>query len=403
MGAAGGGEAAKQRPGPPSVYLDYNSSTPPLPETLQGAKAGVEEWGNPSSIHKSSKGAKGLLWKSRRQLAQFLSCHPLELIFTSGATEANNHALKGLCFSTSIAADKAKHPQKRRCEIIISAVEHASVREPAEFLKSQGFKILYAPVSREGILDEDWIESALSGKTLLVSVMGANNETGAIHPVRRLARKAKKKGALFHSDLAQVLGKIPVNLQNLEIDLASFSGHKFYGLKGSGILYRRKGVPLESLLHGGPQERRQRAGTENLPSISSFSSAASKGAEILLKNQELKSLRDALEARLVQSIPGLFIAAKAADRLPNTSCLCIPGVEGETLLINLDLKGFSLSAGSACHSGKAASGSVLTAMGFSEKEAKSCLRVSLGFHTTENEVKNFAQTLEQIVQRLRNL
>ena len=375
------------------IYLDYNSTTPPLPEAIQGAEKAFQEWGNPSSVHQSAAGAKALLWESRQHIAKLLSCHPLELIFTSGASESNNQAIKGLCLD----------PENKRNEVILSAVEHPSVLFLGDFLKREGFKVLYVPVSKEGELDESWFDKALGDKTLLVSLMLANNETGVIYPVKKLAKKTKERGAFFHSDMTQGLGKIPISLQDLEVDLASFSGHKFYGLKGCGVLYRKKGVPLENLIEGGPQEKFQRAGTENLPGIAAFGAMAEKGQEIIAKNKEIKLLRDEMEKEILKKIPGIEVIGGKVPRLSNTSCLYISGVYGETLLINLDLKGFSLSAGSACHSGKLEASSVLTAMGLSEEEAKSCLRVSLGHKTRREELKAFVNTLEKTVKKLRSL
>lgn len=375
------------------IYLDYNSTTPPLPEALLGAEKAFKEWGNPSSVHQSASGAKALLWEARENLAKLLSCHPLELIFTSGASESNNQAIKGLC----------PEPKGHRNEVILSSVEHPSVLTLGEFLKKRNFKVHYAPVSRKGKLDENRFDKMLGEKTLLVSIMLANNETGVIYPVKKLASKTKERGAFFHSDMTQGLGKVPINLSDLNVDLASFSGHKFYGLKGCGVLYRKKEIPLENLIHGGPQEKFQRAGTENLPGIAAFGAMAEKGREIIATNQKLKHLRDEMEKDILKKIPRLEVIGGEAQRLPNTSCLYIPGVQGETLLINLDLKGFSLSAGSACHSGKLEASSVLKAMGLSEGEAKSCLRVSLGYKTKREELKTFVTTLEKTVKKLRSL
>ena len=334
-----------------------------------------------------------MLWESRQHIAKLLSCHPLELIFTSGASESNNQAIKGLCLDS----------ENKRNEVILSAVEHPSVLSLGDFLKREGFKVFHVPVSKEGELDESWFDKTLGDKTLLVSLMLANNETGVIYPVKKLAKKTKERGAFFHSDMTQGLGKIPINLQDMEVDLASFSGHKFYGLKGCGVLYRKKEVPLENLIEGGPQEKFQRAGTENLPGIAAFGAMARKGQEIIEKNKEIKHLRDEMEKELLEKIPKLEVIGKKAPRLSNTSCLYISGVYGETLLINLDLKGFSLSAGSACHSGKLEASSVLTAMGLSEEEAKSCLRVSLGYKTKKEELEAFVNTLEKTVKKLRSL
>ena len=255
------------------VYLDHNATTAPRASAIKEAKKAIKFWGNPSSIHQNASKAKALLWSARQNLSQFLNCHPLEIIFTSGASESNNHAIKGLFKKTN----------KQRNELIISSVEHPSIISVADFLSHQGIKVHKIPVSRQGLLDNDCFEKHLSEKTLLVSIMAANNETGILSPIKEIAKKARGKGALFHSDMTQELGKRPVDLKDLDIDLASFSAHKCYGLKGCGLLYCRKGVDLESLIHGGPQERQRRAGTENIPGIAAFGAIAKEGKQSLKK------------------------------------------------------------------------------------------------------------------------
>lgn len=375
------------------VYLDYNATTPPHPSALKAAKRALQCWGNPSSVHQTSAEAKALLWESRQSLAHFIGCHPLEIIFTSGASEANNQVLKGF-FSS---------PGSKRSELIISAVEHPSVKAVTDGLSSRGFKIHIVPVSRKGILDEDFFEGILSEKTLLVSIMRAHNETGALFPIKRLAKKAREKGAFFHSDMVQALGKELFDVKKWGIDLASFSAHKVYGLKGCGALYCRRGVILESLIHGGSQERGRRAGTENLPAIAAFGAVMKQGEQFVKKTRKLKSLRDDLEQAVLSSLPNAEVVGEKAPRLPNTSCFCIAGVEGESLLMNLDLKGFSVSVGSACNSGKIAESPSLRAMGLTEKEARSSIRVSLGCGVKKREVDLFVKTLQKTVTRLRSL
>ena len=375
------------------VYLDYNATTPPHPSALKAAKRALQCWGNPSSVHQTSAEAKALLWESRQSLAHFIGCHPLEIIFTSGASEANNQVLKGL-FSS---------PGSKRSELIISAVEHPSVKAVADELSSRGFKIHVVPVSRKGILDEDFFEGILSKNTLLVSIMRAHNETGVLFPIKQLAKKAREKGAFFHSDMVQALGKELFDVKKWGIDLASFSAHKVYGLKGCGALYCRRGVILESLIHGGSQERGRRAGTENLPAIAAFGAVMERGEQFVEKTRKLKSLRNDLERAVLSSLPDTEVIAEGAPRLPNTSCFCIAGAEGESLLMNLDLKGFSVSVGSACNSGKIAESASLRAMGLTEKEARSSIRVSLGCGVKKREINLFVKTLQKTVTRLRSL
>ena len=374
------------------VYLDYNATAPLLPAALRGAEKAFQQQGNPSSAHQSAAGAKALLWSSRQSIAEFIGCHPLELIFTSGATEASNHALKAV-FEGAEGA---------RRELMVSAVEHPSVMAAAEFLAGRGVKVHVIPVSGEGLLDEGFFERHLSEKTLLVSLMMANNETGVLFPIKKLAKKARKKGALVHSDMVQVLGKKRFSLKDLGIDLASFSAHKCYALKGCGVLYCRRGLQLGSLLHGGPQERGRRAGTENLPGIASLGSLLAEEGEAILKEAEkIESLRDRLESQILLSVPGSRVLGRKARRLGGVSCIYIPEVEGETLLMSLDLKGFSVSVGSACNSGKLGSSSVLRAMGLTEKEARSCMRASLGCGVQAKDLDRFADVLKEAVERLR--
>ena len=375
------------------IYLDHNATTAPRVSAIEGAKKAMEFWGNPSSIHQNASKAKALLWSARQALSRFLGCHPLEIIFTSGASESNNHAIKGLF----------QNRGKNRNELIISSVEHPSVLSVAHFLSHQGIKVHKIPVSKKGVLDEDFLDQRLSEKTLLVSIMAANNETGILFPVKELANKAHEKGALFHSDMVQMLGKKSVNLKNLDIDLASFSAHKCYSLKGCGLLYCKRGVSLDSLIHGGPQERQRRAGTENLPGIFAFGAIAKEGLDILKESQKLKFLRDGMEENILSSLSGIQVIGRQVQRLDNTSCLCISGVEGETLLMNLDLKGISVSVGSACGSGKMESSSILTAMGWTEEEARGAVRVSLGLETNINQMKYFQKSLISCVNRLRSL
>ena len=376
-----------------SVYLDYNATTPPDKLAIKAFQKGLDFWGNPSSVHQASTKAKYLLWESRKKVSHFIGCHPLEIIFTSGASEANNFVLKGLF----------EKYQGEKNELIVSAVEHPSLMQTADYLSQKGCKVHKIPVSRQGQLDLDFFEKCLSEKTLLVSIMMANNETGVLNDLAPLIEKTKSKGGYFHSDMVQSLGKIPVNLGDLKLDFASFSAHKFYGLKGCGALYCKKGTSLESLIHGGPQERSRRAGTENLPGIAAFGAVSEKGDVFLKSQKKILELRDQMEKDLISSIPDIEIIGSKLARLNNTSSIFISGIEGETLLMNLDLKGFFVSVGSACNSGKISSSSVLSSMGFTEKEARSCIRISLGFETQKKDIQGFVKTLKNVIERLRSL
>lgn len=391
------------------MYLDCNATTVPHPKALKEAKRAFKVWGNPSSVYQFATEAKSFLWESRQNLSQFINSHPLELIFTSGASEANNLALKGLFDGLTSSKNhlSKKNEQsedlQERDELIISAVEHPSIMAVADYLSKKGFKVYKIPVSREGELDEDFFNKSLSEKTLLVSIMAANNETGVLFPLKKLIERAHSKGALFHSDMVQMLSKSSVDVRDLNLDLASFSAHKCYGLKGCGMLYCKKGVPLESLIHGGSQERSRRAGTENLPGIASFAAIASEKDFFLQKNKTIQALKNNMETQILNDIPRSQVISYKQARLPNTSSILIDGVKGESLLINLDLKGFSVSVGSACSSGRQGGSSVLSAMGFTETEASSCLRISLDYRIRKKDINKFVKALKSSVEKIRSL
>ena len=377
------------------VYLDYNATAPPAEFLSRKIQEWLPLWGNPSSIHQNGQNARSLFWSSKDHLAQFMGCHPLELIATSGGSEANNMAIKGLY-------EKYFLQDPKRNEIIISSVEHPSVKSPVESLKKKGIKIKYIPVSTEGELDLPSYSSALSDKTFMVSIMYANNETGNIFPISRLVKMAHTVGAFFHCDAVQALGKIGVNLHKLGVDTAGFSAHKFYSLKGTGVLYCRKGLLPDNLIKGGPQERNRRAGTENVLGMACFGAIARRGTEVLQYFQKLKELRDEMESNILSSISGAKIIGLKGKRLSNTSCIYIPCVQGETLLMNMNLKGYSFSVGSACHSGSVNPSSVLMAMGFSEKSARSAIRVSLGLGVQKGELNRFISDLIKSVKRIQS-
>ncbi len=376
-----------------TIYLDHNATTPVHPELKTKIPEWLENWGNPSSIHWAGRGPKGLLREARQNLAALVGVEPLQLIFTSGGSEANNLALQGMCDSARLLL---------RDHIIVSALEHPSVRATAEFLRTRGFRLDVIPANRAGQLDMQYLDSVLSPQTALVSVMLANNETGNILPVREIARRAHQVGALMHCDAVQGLGKIPLNLPALEVDLATVSGHKFYALKGCGALYVRQGLNLNSLIHGGGQERGRRAGTENILSLASLGFMATKSAEIVVRSGEVAFLRDHLERRILSEISDVSVTGAAGERLSNTSSLVLSGVDGETLLMNLDVRGCAVSTGAACSAGSPEPSPTLLAMGLSRGEAQSSLRLSLGWETTRVEVDEFVDILVACVARLRS-
>ena len=377
------------------VYLDYNATTPPAHFLGSQIQKWLSIWGNPSSVHRIGQNARSLFWSSKLHLAELIGCEAIELVATSGGSESNNMAIKGLY-------EKYFSRDTNRNEIIISTVEHPSVLAPVEALKKKGMKIRYIPVSLQGSLDLAKYESVLSKKTFMVSVMYANNETGNLFPIARLAKMAREAGAFFHCDAVQTLGKVPIDLHKLEIDTASFSAHKFYALKGTGVLYCRKGLLPENLIHGGPQERRRRSGTENVLGMACFGAVAQKGKEILKNFKDLEVLRDEMESNILSSISSARILGAEGKRLKNTSCIHIPGIQGETLLMNMDIKGYSFSVGSACHSGSLNPSRVLTNMGLNEEEARSAFRISLGLGMKKEYLDRFLYDLTDSVRRIKS-
>lgn len=381
------------------VYLDHNATTPLASSIAEQIPEWLKSWGNPSSIHQSGRGPKALLRVARNQVAQMINASAMEIVFTSGGTEANNFALKGI-FDAFQKPSITPRPFRNR--YLLSSVEHPSVRRAAEALSDRGAIVEVIPVRRSGEIDLEAYANAIDEKTALVSIMLANNETGTLYPIRKLAEIAHEKGALIHSDCVQALGKIPVDIKELGVDLASFSGHKFYSLKGAGFLYIKKGVMIESLIHGGGQERHRRGGTENLLAIVALGAMCAMRDEVRERAEEVSRLRDRLEDRILAEISGVELTGAHAARLPNTVSLVISGIDGETLLMNLDIRGFSVSTGAACSSGSPEPSPVLLAMGLTRAEAQSSLRLGLGWETTQVEIDLFVDTLKSVVSHLRS-
>jgi cysteine desulfurase len=390
----------------PGIYFDHNATTPLSANVKSRVPDLMETYGNPSSIHFAGRPAKLILRESRRSLAKLLQCDPLELIFTSGGSESNNTAIKGIFEAMETgwtwSGPRSSSANSERNELIISAVEHPSVMNSAEFIARKGYKVHIIPVDAENGLRMDLFEAALSEKTALVSMMFANNETGYLFPTEEICRRTHEAGALFHMDAVQGLGKAEMKLRDWNVDLASFSAHKFYAFKGTGILFAKKGVMIEALLQGGAQERHRRAGTENIIGIGALGEMAKCEAQIAEKINAVKVLRDRLEDLILGQIPDVKIVGGPLPRLGNTSSLVIDGVDGETLLINLDVQGFAVSTGAACSSGNPEPSPVLLAMGLTRKQAQSSLRLSLGWENTEAEVNEFLEVLRRTVERLRS-
>jgi len=380
------------------IFLDHNATTIPSLE-VRKALTEFSDWGNPSSIHSSGRRAKSALLKTRRAFASEVNCGPTEIAFTSGGSEANNMAIKGV----------ARKLKERGLDTIVSSVvEHPSVSKTLDQLKLDGFQIIRVPVSREDGFDYGFLESTLKeNKVGLVSVMRANNETGEVFDLKRIKNlidQSTQSGKIyFHSDMVQTLGKLSVDLKDLGVDFASFSAHKFYALAGMGVLFHKKGNGVDSLIAGGGQEKGRRAGTENVIGIHAFGVQVEKMKDTLTAAARMREFRDHMEASVLEKIDGVSILSQERERVSNTSLFVIEGVHGETMLINLDLLGFEISTGAACSSGNPEPSPVLLAMGLTHSCASKSLRVSLGWQTTKEEVDRFVETLIKVVAKLRGL
>jgi cysteine desulfurase len=372
-------------------YFDHNSTTPVSAKVLEAMAACLGEvHGNASSIHYYGQAAKQKLEQARRELADALGCLTAEIVFVSGGTEADNLALFG-------TAGNAAH-------MITTAVEHPAVLSACAQLERQGCAVTYLAPGSDGAVDPDDVRRALRPDTRLVSVMHANNETGVVQPVEQIARIAREAGVAMHSDGVQSFGKLSVDMRDLGVDLYSISGHKFYGPKGVGALYVRSGTAVKPLLWGGHHEGDRRAGTQNVAGAVALACAArSAQAEREAQSQRLGGLRDRLEARILERVPSAGVNGGRAPRVPNTTNIWFDGVQGEALVIALDLAGFAVSSGSACSSGAAEPSHVLSAMGLSDERARASLRFSLGRSNTVEQVDALAEAVAQAVARLRGV
>ncbi len=369
------------------IYLDHNATTPIDPAVWQTMVAfGEANYANPSSIYREGKAAKRAVEDTRRMLARLLGCTAKRIVFTGCCTEANNFLIKGLAFASR---------DGERKHLITSSVEHSSVLEPIRWLKKFGFTVTELPVDPTGRVSPGDLAEAITAETLLVSIMTANNETGSIQPIRELARVAHENGALFHTDATQAIGKIPVDVADLDVDFLSLSGHKIYGPKGVGALYIRKGIEIDPLLHGGEQERGLRAGTENVLGIVGLGRAAELAGQHLAGMEEVRRLRDRLEDGIRALVPEARLNGHPTQRLPNTVNMTLPGYRGESVVLALDQQGICISSGSACHSGSPAPSHVLRAMGLSDEEVHCSVRISLGAGTTEEEVDRTLAVLDE--------
>ncbi len=377
------------------IYLDFAATTPVAPEVMEEMLPFFTEfYGNPSSIHGFGRDARRAVEKARGRVAELLHVPARDLYFTSGGSESDNWALKG-------AALAEKNRGKR---ILVSAVEHHAVLDACKWLQGQGFDVIFLPVDQYGTVAPETVEKYITDDTVLISVMAANNEIGTIQPVREIGEIAREHGILFHTDAVQAAGAFPLNAAAAGADLISISAHKIYGPKGIGALYIRGGTRMESLIHGGAQERGLRAGTENLAGIVGFGKAAELAAQRMEQDSaRITALRDRLIHGILDRVPGAVLNGHPTRRLPNNCHFSFPGIEGEALLLRLDLAGIAASAGSACTAGSMEPSHVLLAIGQRSELANGSLRMTLGRETTEKEIDEVLEVLPKIAKDLRGM
>jgi cysteine desulfurase len=375
------------------IYLDYAATTPTHPEVVKAMLPYfTEAFGNPSSIYSCGQQAKGAIEESRTKIADLIGARDEEIVFTSGGTEADNFAIKGVASSRDTRGN----------HIITSPIEHHAVIETCKFLGRRGFSITHLPVDEYGLVDPDDIKKAITDKTILISVMHANNEIGTIEPIAEIGKIAREAGIYFHTDAVQTVGHIPVNVDELGVDLLSISAHKLYGPKGVGALYIRKGTKLVSLVHGGEQERGRRAGTYNAPGIIGFGRAVELAQQEMNQEAErLTPLRDKLINGLLERIDHTRLNGHPQKRLPNNVNISVDFVEGESMCLGLDLAGICASTGSACASSTLEPSHVLLVTGLSPERAYGSLRFTLGKWTTEEEIDQVLEVLPPLVAKLR--
>jgi cysteine desulfurase len=377
------------------IYLDHAATTPVDPAVVETMLPFFTEYfGNPSSVYTEGRGVKKSIEAARLQIAAAINADPREIYFTGSGSEADNWAIKGIAMKNQA---KGKH-------IITSTIEHHAVLHTCEYLEKQGFEVTYLPVDEFGLISLDDLRNAIRKDTILVTIMFANNEIGTIEPIKEIGEIVKEKGIIFHTDAVQALGNIPVDVKDLNVDLLSISAHKIYGPKGIGALFIRKGVPIDNLIHGGAQERKKRAGTENTAEIVAFGKAAEMVTEHLEENAaHMKKLRDLLIKGVMENIPQVRLNGHPEKRLPGNANFCFDYIEGESILLSLDIIGIAGSSGSACTSGSLDPSHVLLAIGLPAGVAHGSLRLTIGKHTTVEDINYVVDNLIQIIERLRKM
>lgn len=376
------------------IYMDYGATTPVDKDVFKEMEPYFcSFYGNPSSVSAFSLEPKMAIDKARSRVAKAINCKREEIFFTSGGTESDNWAIKGTAFAK----------RKSGNHIITSEIEHPAVLNTCRYLETQGFDVTYVPVKKNGMVDLDYLEKSINSKTILISIMLANNEVGTLEPIEEIGKICTEKNIAFHTDAVQAIGNINVDVQKLKVDMLSMSAHKFYGPKGIGVLYIKKGMKVDNYFHGGEQERARRAGTENTPAIVGLGKAIEKSnSSISTETVRLKSLRDKFLKEVLE-IHGTSINGDLVNRIPGNSNICFHGIEAETLLMALDLQGICASVGSACSAGSLEPSHVLMAMGLSEENSRSSMRFSFGSSTSEQEVENTVKALKEIIRNIQNV
>ena len=378
------------------VYMDSNATTPLLPEVLEAMRPYfLEQFGNASSIHHHGQQARAAVERSRESVARLLNCRAAEIVFTSGGTESDNLALFGLI----------EGPSEEGTHVITSTIEHHAVLNAFRVLEERGVEVTYVSADQSGVVRPEAVQAALRPNTRFISVMMANNETGVLQPVEEIGKIAKHHSIIFHTDAVQAAGKVPIDVNKIGCHALSISSHKMHGPQGVGALYIRKGILIRPRIVGGNHERQRRAGTENLPGIVGLGKAAEIAVEGFANGSvtKLAAMRDRLQAGILKTVDETGLNGEEADRVPNTTNIHIDHIEGEALVIALDLKGLAVSTGAACSSGAIEPSHVLTAMGLPAAQARASIRFSLGKHNTEEDVDFALSIIPETVARLREL
>ena len=377
------------------IYMDHAATTAVDPEVMEAMLPYFREYfGNASSLHSFGQEARKALENARGEVASFIGATDNEIIFTAGGTESDNIAIKGIAY----------HNRKKGRHIITTKIEHPAVLNTCKYLESQGFEVTYLPVDRDGLITANDVENAIKNDTMLITIMHANNEIGTIEPIGEISRVARKHNIPFHTDAVQSVGKVPIDVNKMDIDMLSISSHKIYGPKGVGALYIRNSIKLEPLVHGGGHEKGLRSSTENISGTVGFGKACSIAKERLeTEMQRLTKLRDALIDNILHNVDESYLDGHRTKRLPNNVNLRFSAIEGESLVLSLDAKGIAASTGSACSSKKLEPSHVLMAIGLSEVEAHGSLRLSLGRWNTKEEIEYVCGVLPEVVGRLRSM